>query len=239
MVTAALGSLALLMSSIFLWLNTIEFGQEKNQVIHQRNLLEQFYEVNFTPIQQQLDDVDSVQAAVMLAQRLQREQMFSPETLFPSLSSVFNQTKFSDIELDLFSWKKYTKTELTQLLNDQLASVNEVKHSQEEYYDEGQEEAEEGEENQSLQPLLILEGNLRRGDRNYRQTVAIMNDFAKALSQLPQVTQVIVLRLPVDVRPALTFSDDVGSADLITRNKVENNQYQILIGLTREQERNE
>jgi hypothetical protein len=66
-----------------------------------------------------------------------------------------------------------------------------------------------------------------------------MEAFAKALSEHPAISKVVILKMPVDIRPALSFTDETGVTDETTRNKKEYNLYEILISLRSEENQHE
>jgi SNF2 family DNA or RNA helicase len=240
----ALGSLVVFVCACFIWLNSVELNQEQHRVSSQRIILEHRYQNEFAPLQQRLTSAASVQASVELARRLQQEAALSPERLFNSLSSVFSQPRFASLQLDSLVWKKYTATELGQLLQAQQASVSEPLN--ETQLAQAQEQAAQAAQAQAdapaganLRPSVTLSGYFNRGGRSYRETVALMAAFADALRALPQVQQVVVVSMPVDVRPALIFGDtafgDTSGIELEQSAKLNErmaNSYEILMGFT-------
>ncbi len=231
-VATILGSLITFIGAALLWLNSFELRQEQQATDNQRIILERRYQNDFVPIQQRLTDAPSVQASVELARRIQREAQLSPERLFTPLSTVFSDTRFASLQLDGFSWKKYPQAEVVQLLQTQNASVSEPLTELELQALPAEPEVPA---TASLQPVLTIDGYLLRGDRSYQETVALMNAFAEALRKLPGVKQVVVLKMPVDVRPALVFMDDLGVQKEVKQNVKEANQYEIIIAFNAEE----
>jgi hypothetical protein len=233
---STVASFILLLSACLLWLNSTELNQEQHRVDTQRGILERRYQNDYAPIQQRLTDAATVQATVLLAQRLQAEAQQSPEQFFAPLSTVFSDSRFEDIQLDDFAWQKYLPAELHALLKAQQATVTEP-------LPEGQVAEEAPAEEQpvdskapALLPALELKGYLHRGSRSYRETVELMNTFAEALRKIPRVTQVVIVKMPVDIRPALSFSDEAGTEEINADNLMSNtkekemNQYEIVVG---------
>lgn len=230
---SAMATLLISVSAGLLWLNSMELDQKRHSIETQRTILERRYQTDFSGIQQKLTDSANVQASVELVRRLQLEASLSPERMFAPLSQVFSDPRFAAVQLDGFIWKKYSTEELTQVLQTQQASVSEQQS------DGVAAEANEPEavaENSSSQPMITLSGYFRRGSLSYSATVNTINDFAEALRKLPNVIQVVILKMPVDVRPALGFADEFSALPTsYDQSKIKiDNHYEILIALKAE-----
>jgi hypothetical protein len=245
--TSTIGSFFLLLSASLLWLYATELRQEQERVHTQRGILERRDQQEYVPIQQRLTDAPTVQATVEFAQRLGVEAKLSPEQTFATFSIVFGDPQFQDIQLNKFVWKKYLPADLDKLIKMQRASVTERPLEGEAAEEIPVEEQPIDLTSSALVPLVELSGFLHRGERSYRETVEIMNAFADALAKLPRVTNLVVLKMPVDVRPATSFADEASSLtdgnDLVGRNTESTkmraeektaNYFEILISMTAE-----
>jgi hypothetical protein len=238
--TSTLGSFILLLTASLLWLYSTELRQELYRVNTQREILERRYQKDYVPIQQRLTDAATVQATVDLARRLGAEAQQSPENVFEPLSVVFSDPLFQDIQLNKFTWKKYLPADLAALVKMQNASVSEPLPEGAVVEEVAAEEPSPNATGPALVPALELSGFLHRGERSYRETVELMNAFADALRQMPGVTNVVIQKMPVDMRPALSFTDEKGIDDLNSGDsknsdlKKTANYYEILMGMAAE-----
>ncbi|HMW48129.1 MAG TPA: hypothetical protein PKC70_07520, partial [Cellvibrionaceae bacterium] len=211
-----------------LWLYSLDLDQQRQQLITQRQVLERRYQLDFAPRQAALDQAASVQNAVELMRRLEQEALQSPDQLMAPLSYVFSDTRFAVLQLDSLSWKKYPPGALAQLVAQTQASVSAASATA-----DSQEQAQPEESAEALQASAIVAGYLRRGDMSYRQTVALMTQFAEALRQRPEIAAAVTVKMPVDVRPPLTFVDDSGAdrGAVNPQQEQENNRFEILLAL--------
>lgn len=224
---ALLGSLVLLLSAGLLFLNVKEIKQKRELMDVNQQLLAKRYAQDFVPLEQPLLDSPNIQASVELAKKLAIETENSPENYFSIFSPVFSQPEFRDIYLESFEWKKYAAQELSQILTAQQASVAEAKPDgyTEEVYIETPVDA-------NLQVLVTLSGNIDRKGRSYREMTRLMQDFIAQLTNVKGTTQLVILKMPIDLRPGRSFFEEqeinrkLKSKD---QEKIEN-EYQILIG---------
>jgi len=225
---AVIGSIFLLIISGLLFLNTKELNQKHALLDANRELLQKRYAHDFAPLEQPLTDSSSIQASVEFANKLSTETDNSPEIYFSLLSSVFSQRYFSDIHLDSLNWKKYSASELSQILTTQQASVAEATAT-----NAFQEEVPlEESASEYMQVLVSLSGYLDTKGRDYRSVNQLMNRFIGQLQAIPGVIRVVVLKMPVDVRPGRSFADEKSvKKDLKSQDqeKIES-EYQIIMG---------
>ena len=225
---AMVGSLLLLLSAGYLFLNSKEFSQKRELVEVNQHLLAKRYAQDFFPLEQPLQDATNIQSSVELAKKLAIETTNSPESYFSMFGSVLSKAEFADISLESFSWKKYTPQDLAQVLAGAEASVSEAKP-------EGYTEdfVVEDTSNTSLLVLVNLSGYVERNNRSYREMTEIMDRFVSHLSQLSGVTKLVVLKMPIDLRPGRSFSEEQSADKLLKskdQRKVENG-YEIIIGM--------
>jgi hypothetical protein len=224
---ALLGSLVLLLSAGLLFLNVKEIKQKRELMDVNQQLLAKRHAQDFVPLEQPLLDSPNIQASVELAKKLAIETANSPEKYFSIFSPVFSQPQFRDIYLESFEWKKHTPQELAQILAAQQASVSETKPD-----GYAEEVMVETSEDASMQVLVSLSGYVDRKGRSYRQMTQLVQGFVEQLNGLKGVTQLVVLKMPIDLRPGISFSDEQAidkNLKSLDQEKIEN-QYQILIG---------
>ncbi len=227
-VGAMIGSLLILIGSGLLFLNAKELNQKRLSMEANRELLVRRFQQDFVPLEQPLADSIKIQTSVDLAKKLTIETANSPENYFAYFSPVFSQDYFSDIHLEALHWKKYTAQELAQYLVTQEASVAEEKAS-----DAYAEPYVEVPPSDYMQVLVTLSGHLDRNGRDYREVYRMMNSFIFELNKVPGVTKLVVLKMPVDVRPGRSFSDEKNAEKILQskdQEKIEN-EYEILIGM--------
>jgi hypothetical protein len=230
---ALLGSLMLLLSAGLLFLNVKEINQKRQLMEVNQQLLAKRYAQDFVPLEQPLIDSPNIQASVELAKKLAIETENSPEQYFAIFSPVLSQPEFADINLESFAWKKYSAQDLAQLLTGALASVSEAKpdaYAEEVIIETSPEE--------SLQVLVTLSGFVNRKTRSYREMTELMQNFTAQLKSLKGVTQLVVLKMPIDLRPGISFTDEQVADKKLTSYDQEKikNEYQILIGFDINQE---
>jgi len=224
---ALLGSLIFLLIAGLLFLNVKEIKQKRELTEVNQQLLAKRNAQDFVPLEQPLLDSPNIQASVELAKKLAIEANNSPENYFAYFSPVFSQPEFADIHLESFEWKKYTAQELSQILTTQQASVAEAKPDgyTEEMYVATPVDA-------NLQVLVTLSGSVDRKGRSYREMTQLMQDFVAQLNNIKGTTQLVILKMPIDLRPGRSFSEEqeinkkLKSKD---QEKIEN-EYQLLIG---------
>lgn len=224
---AVIGSILILISSGLLFLNAKELKQKSLSMDANRELLARRFQQDFVPLEQPLADSINIQTSVELAKKLSVETANSPENYFAYFSPVFSQQYFSDLHLESFYWKKYPAQDLAQYLASQEASVAEEKIS-----DAYAEPFVEVAPSDYMQVMVSLSGYLDRKGRDYREAHRMMNDFIGELNKISGVTKLVVLKMPVDVRPGRSFSDEK-SAEKVLKSKDQEkieNEFEILIG---------
>lgn len=224
---SVLTSVLLLVAAGVLWLHSLDIDQQHQQLKLQRQLLDQRYASEYAPRQAALDQAAALQSKVEFVRRLDQEAQQSLDQLMEPLSRVFSDARFGALQLDSLVWKKYPPAQVQLLLQQAQASVSAAS------LNDAEPEAQE-EPAQTLQASIILGGHLQRGAMSYRATVALMTEFADALRQLPEIAGAVTLKMPVDVRPPLTFVDDSG-AELAAANlqqEQEDNRYEILLAVS-------
>jgi hypothetical protein len=224
---SVLVSVLLLVAACFLWLYSADIEQQQQLLTQQQQLLDQRYQREYAAHQTALDSAAQLQATVEFVRRLQREAQQSPDGLMAPLAQVFSQPQFNQLQLESLTWKKYPPGQLQLLVQQAQASVTAAPAAQEEPAAEPEVAADQ------LQASITLGGYLQRGGLSYRATVELMTEFAAALSQLPEVASVVTMRMPVDVRPPLTFVEDTGvQARLFNpQQEQENNHFEILLAI--------
>ncbi len=222
-----LGSLVLLLSAGLFFLSAEELNQKRHLMDANQQLLAKRYEQDFVPLEQPLLDSPSIEASVELAKKLALETENSPEHYFSIFSPVFSQSVFADIHLETFSWKKHRAQDLTQLLNDAQASLSEA--DSDVYAEETMTETPSDD---GLQVLVTLSGFVDRKDRSYRKMTELMQAFTTELASVKGVTKLVVLKMPIDLRPGTSFSDEQAIDKELKSQDQEKMQseYQILIG---------
>lgn len=226
-ISAIIGSIMILIGSGLLFLNSKELNQKRLLMDANRELLVRRFQQDFVPLQQPLADSVNIQTSVEMAKKLVVETANSPENYFSFFSPVFGHNEFMDIHLESFYWKKYSSQELANYLATQEASVSEEKASNayaEPYVENAPSEY--------MQVLVSLSGYLDRKSRGYREVNRLMSDFISQLNKIPGVTKLVVLKMPVDVRPGRSFTDEKSEEKALKSKEQEklDNEYEILIG---------
>ncbi|HEY6528190.1 MAG TPA: hypothetical protein VIZ65_05810 [Cellvibrionaceae bacterium] len=224
---SVLVSVLLLVAASFLWLYSADIEQRHLLLTQQQRLLDQRYQREYAPHQQVLDSALQLQTTVEFIRGLQREAHQSPDRLMARLAEVFSQPRFSQLQLDSLDWKKYPPGQLQLLVQQAQASVTGATAGEAEPATEASATADH------LQASITLGGFLQRGGLSYRATVELMTQFAAALSQLPEIASVVVVRMPVDVRPPVTFVEDTGTQARLfnPQQEQENNHFEILLAI--------
>lgn len=228
-----LASIVLLAAAGMLWLYSVDLEQQHQQLISQRQLLERRYQHDFAPRQIALDQAGALQSSVELMRRLEQEALQSPDQVMEPLGRVLGDGRFSALQLDSLTWKKYPPAALAELLAQAHASVSATAPAETEAEDPAEAAPQPEAAAEALQASLLVAGYLRRGALSYRQTVQLMTQFGDALRQLPEVAAVVTLKMPVDVRPPLTYVDDSGAqlGAVNPQQEQESNRFEILVAL--------
>lgn len=214
---ASLGAILLFTAGALITLQALEIRQAASDAQTGSQALQQHYQRDYQDYQIQLDDARLVESSVRHAHRLQQEAGLAPQALFPALGDLLDQASFSDIQIDHVDWQKVRAEDVERFK--QLIAPNTAPDPNAEYSEESYEEP-----GIYPQPVLLLGGRLTTTTRNYRDTVALMQQFQAGLDTIPGAAEVLAIHMPVDVRPDNRFSDHSGalpSDALSTDNRFE------------------
>lgn len=222
-----LGALVFVTASALLWLDGVEIDKKVNLATQSTNNLQEIYFGDFGEIEDQLEDAYIIQNTVTHSELIKLEASETPQKYFVDLAGIYGQTIFEPVYLDEMHWFKYPRANIPQIVRELSG-----KRAGEEEYDEtgGYYEEEEGAGLVTrMQPVVRLVGRLKRDNLPYRQTVLVMREFVNALKNLSMVSELHVVRTPVDIRPDARFSDK-GGLEQDSHAKNENaDSYEILL----------
>ena len=229
-VASVFGAMLLITVAALLYLDSRELKQLQTAAEQGRRILEHRYQKEFGDITQPLGDAGKLRTIVEHTGKLQLESRQTPQQFFTPLSSVLSQAQFSAINIDEYLWSKYPRKKITGIVRESTGRrTDDGEYAEEE---DQQYESELGSEQTTLlQPVLKIIGNLNRDDRNYRDTVSTMRDFFVSLEALPQVSEIHILRTPVDVRPEARFTDKSGTEQINSASLERTDVYEVLLVL--------
>lgn len=233
--TAEVGSLICITIAVLLALNSMELNLDEAQMLAETEIINQDYEQSYGDIEYELSTANTIQDTVDTVRLLDREAEIAPHKIFPSLGRVLGRLEFAAIKLNKLEWQKYASADLNALIEGYKFRIKEQSNP---YGDGYGEEAYEGELEDNLytrQAVINLKGNINRDGLSYRLTIQKMHDFIDQLRQLEEVKEVLLLRMPVDIRGGSDFTDEIGIEKVSTAKRVGRGAFEVFIVLKADQ----
>lgn len=202
--TSTIGSLVLLTVAAFLVVNGLEKRQDMQVIQASTERLQRTYNETYIDYEAQIEGADLVRETFFFSERIKNESRVSPEDFLIPLGEVLGRSQFSLINLTSLVWEKFHGNELETLRKDvwRKTTPNLTEYSEYPYN--------EAEMDDKI-PVVTLGGTMRHDDLPYRETVKVMQDFVKALQNMPEVKNLFVSKTPVDIRVDSQFSDQSGT----------------------------
>jgi len=208
---AELGTLLFVTTAVLLALNSIQLRQEVAAFATERARIQQRYEREFETVEPRLNTAGTVRDSVAAVEALKREALRTPQAMFEPLGEVLGDPEFASLQLQRLEWQKYSAEEARQLLQSAGEPLRTDENPYRQQYGsggDGQDYDDSGQ--QGRRAVLQLRGSIT-GDMSYATTVARMQAMADRLRELEEVSEVLLLRMPVDVRDRSRFTDQLGS----------------------------
>ncbi len=208
---AEIGTLIFATAAVLLALDGMEASQKTASVETRTAMMREEYNSRFGMMEQQLADAYLLEKSVQILNTLERDASQSLQDFFAPLSSVLGQDRYRHLQLDHIDWQKHTVAELAQIVMSQRQRQGadgaglELSEFNDDYSGDGNETI------VMRQPVLNLRGHISQSADSYSDTVDGMRELLDDLADLPGVTQVLPVRMPVDVRDSAVFSDQLGS----------------------------
>ncbi|MBX2859211.1 MAG: hypothetical protein KTR17_11160, partial [Cellvibrionaceae bacterium] len=220
-------ALFVLSIAAFFGLQTLKTNKDILAIEYDTQRLKKQYADQFHGIANQLADAHLVEGSVTHATLLDLESGETPQKYFSYISTVFSKKRFNLLELDEFTWTKHPREAIEQMVNQFTArSPAEEGHTAAEEYQQTPSQP-----STKYQPILRLGGKLNRARLDYRNTVTVMSEFVNSLQNLPIVSDIHLIKTPVDIRPKSKFSDMRGTDEASLLKNIEADRYEILIVL--------
>ncbi|MEE4660722.1 MAG: hypothetical protein V2J89_09650 [Halieaceae bacterium] len=208
---AELGTLLFVTTAVLLALNSIQLRQEVAAFATERTRIQQRYEREFETVEPRLNTAGTVRDSVVAVEALQREALRTPQAMFEPLGQVLGDPEFASLQLQRLEWQKYSAEEAKQLLQSAGEPLRTDENPYRQQYGSGGDDEEYDDSGQQgRRAVLQLRGSVT-GDMSYATTVARMQAMADRLRALEEVSEVLLLRMPVDVRDRARFTDQLGS----------------------------
>ncbi|MDJ0879665.1 MAG: hypothetical protein QNI86_13695 [Halieaceae bacterium] len=199
-----LGTLLFVTAAVLLALNSMQLRQKVNALALDTSRVVAQYETRFAPVEERLASASAVHDSVVAVDDLRAEALATPQAMFAPLGEVLGDPMFAGLYLDRLEWHKYDEDaarELIEGLRDELAPQRDSG-----YQDSGN----DYEEGAGRRAVLHLHGRIDRRGLSYAGTVERMQAVAERLGTLNEVSDVLLLKTPVDVRAGSRFSDQLG-----------------------------
>lgn len=208
-IASTLGALILVTAAALLWLDGTEIDQKILAENTSTSVLQRRYEKEFGEIGPQLEDAYIIQSTVAQSKILEKETSETLQKYFPELATVYSQWIFSPVVLEEMYWSKHPRENIPQIVRE-LSGRTQADELEESgdigYIDDGS----EAEATLKMQPVIRLLGTLQRDNLSYRQTVMVMREFVNTMQNLSMVSELHLVKTPVDIRPEARFSDKGG-----------------------------
>ena len=209
---AELGTLLFVTTAVLLALNSMQMRQEVNAFAVDNARIQQRYANEFANVEARLSTAGTVRDSVRAVSALQNEARRAPQEVFAPLGSVIGDPQFASLQLDRLEWQKYSAEEAQQLLDNEREPLQTGENPYQQQYGTGggYEDSVQG-DSDGRRAVLHLHGNISRSGVSYAMTVSRMQDMADRLRALEGVEDVLVLKMPVDIRDRARFTDQLGS----------------------------
>jgi len=231
-----LGTLFFVTAAVLLALNSMELGQEIKNLDFESQRMAVEYEQVFGGIDQQLNTADRLRETVRLVRELQGQATQAPQAFFEPLGRVLGDPRFAAIQLNRLDWHKQSIYEARQALESHRLQTRAEENPYQSEYATDYEYYEEAEENpRERAAVLQLRGRIDMEGLSYSATVDRMREMTRRLGELPGVSDVLLVRTPVDVRARARFSDQVGRDQERDPSDEDYNSFEMLIVLEEEE----
>lgn len=231
--TAAVGSLCLFAVGGILAVNAYETDQLCKIAEGSKLRLSKYYNNHYLEHEKAFGSVDQMQSLIDFQFRIRRETDITPQSLFKPLSKVFSKPQFSMLDLYELNWSKMYGTDL-----DQKRDFGKAIATPKDKIDTDQYNTDGFGEISKKSPVLHVSGRMRRDNIDYRNTVSIINLFVENLREIDFISDIYLLKIPVDIRTYSQF-DDLGGLkkDLYSRSEDADN-FEIMIIFKSSDDRN-
>ncbi|MEM0953020.1 MAG: hypothetical protein AAGI24_02665 [Pseudomonadota bacterium] len=209
---AELGTLLFVTTAVLLALNSMQMRQEVNAFTADNARIQQRYAGEFADLEPRLNTAGTVRDSVRAVAELEKEAKHAPQDVFAPLGNVIGDPQFASLQLDRLEWQKYSAEEAQQLLQNARDPMNAAENPYRQQYGSGDDYEEYvDEEREGRRAVLHLHGNINRSGVSYATTVSRMHAMTESLRDLAGVRDVLVLKMPVDIRDRARFTDQLGS----------------------------
>ncbi|MEP5763836.1 MAG: hypothetical protein ABJ308_04550 [Halieaceae bacterium] len=207
-----IGTLLFVTAAVLLALNSMQLGRQVNALDYATNQAAAQYNSDFGGIEEQLNSAVTVRDTVLTVAEFKAEAARAPQALFGPVGRVLGDPRFAALQLQRLEWQKYSGAEALQLLDSHRAQTATADNPyQEDYgYDQYDEYGEDLGAADARRAVLHLKGYMNTEGLSYTNTQDRMHAVAEQLQNLAEVQEVMLIRMPADVRPQSRFTDQVG-----------------------------
>ncbi len=231
-----LGMLLFVTAAVLLALNSMQLRQDINGLAMDTNRLQAQYEGAFSNLEDQLASAGTIRDSVLAVEELFGEADNAPHSLFPSLASVLGDPEFAALQLDRLDWQKHSWDQAHQLLDQARTDLRSAENPYQQNYDGYEEDYQDHSSEKMRSAILHLHGSIDRQGMSYTTSVERMRSMVRRLRDLDDITDVLLLKSPVDVRGRTRFSDQLGREPGGAPTEESNNRFELLL-LIREESR--
>jgi hypothetical protein len=230
--TGELGTLLFVTAAVLLALNGMEISRAIKSLDYDTSVMAAEYNQAYGNVERELMSAETVRDSVQLSAKLFQETAQSPQGFFAPLSEVLGDPEFAALRLERLEWEKASK-ELTRQQLDAYASANDAEQNPySAQFDAGYYYEEQAQEDTwGRSSMLRLRGRIDIAGLGYSATVERMRALTQRLQQMPEISEVMLIQTPVDVRGGASFSDTVGRGQSATRLVGEQDVFELLIVL--------
>ncbi len=227
---AELGTLLFVTAAVLLALNSLQLRQNVQSEVANNNRMERRYDTEFEAVQSRLSTAGTLRDSVNAVEALQREAARTPQAMFEPLGRVLGDPMFASLQLERLDWQKYSAEEAAQLLEAASEPLKAAGNPYQQQYRSGADYQEDTDVEQSGRgAILHLHGDVARQGMSYSDVVQRMEAVVREIEALMAVKEVVVLKMPVDVRASARFTDQLGSEVDVENQAAALNRFEILI----------
>lgn len=184
--------IATMLYAMFLFIDMGRLETERAMLQQQAEKISYSYEQELLKLEPKLKYAQIMKSVVDTARHLDKSKATSPQAFFVELSEVINSRRLSLIRISEIEWYVSTTGADQDDFRNQLRAPPQLKQD-------------------SLVHNAIIKGHVPVNADNIRIAVNQINEFAHVLKQRPDVLNVRVNELPVDVRSSARLSMEAGS----------------------------
>jgi len=189
-------SFVLVAASIISMLSYIADGrmmEQEIQIINQHaTAIENEYQKKLQKLEVKLEKTEAMKSSVLLADKIIKSQLISPQNFMVDISRVFTLSGMNDTEITAIDWRSTQVEKIAEIKNQSDNKINYGSPAE-------------------IKQTAIIRGYIRVSDSSLKDSVKKITSIIDAFKSHKMVRQVIVNKMPLDMRSKNSLEDEGGT----------------------------